>query len=185
MSDLTLTLAAGETRDIDITGRYFRVMEATADLFVALDGGALQKRNQGTGEGGDELFSRISVYSPTAQTVLITVGTRRVDDDRLSLSEPVPIAVADNIASDTYALAVASAVELAIPARANRKRLLVLASPNNTAAVRIGDSGISSSGIGPGWGLGPGETMPPLETTAAVYMTSNTVGQRIQYIEEF
>lgn len=86
MADYQINLRAAEQIDLAISGNYFRVLEASDDVWISVDGGALQKRSAGIGELIESGFSRLSIYSDVNQTVLLSVSYGRIDDNRLTLT---------------------------------------------------------------------------------------------------
>lgn len=69
----------------------------------------------------------------------------------------------------------------AIAARENRKRVILLALPENTAAVDVGASGVAA---GSGFPLAPGASLT-LETTAAIHADAASGSQVLAYVEEY
>lgn len=117
-------------------------------------------------------------------TVIETpIGPFRIQNPDIAFNE-VTLTLASTNEFGTYAQIVPTAIELAVAALPNRRRLLVKASVNNTTAVRVGDAGLTLAGTGPGWGLDPGDELV-LETQDELYMTASVAGQRIYFVEEY
>lgn len=163
MKIFVIGLNAGQTLQMDVVGTYYRVLKASAPLSVATDNGDLQNIAQGIGEHTQDAFTRLYVYSASAQTVEIAVSFGRIDDARLSLSAPVDIASATAITTAADVALAATATSLIKAATAGRKEIIISNLGSNT--VRVGDI---NAGAARGQPLEPAQSLT-LNTSAAVY----------------
>lgn len=108
-----LQLAPGEERSLAIQGVFFRVLEASAEIYIGVDADVLMPMSQGIGYQAEpgQAYNQLRIYSATAQSVTIAAGLGRIDDARLNTVGPVTIAGTVSIAGiveviDTVALSV-------------------------------------------------------------------------------
>lgn len=92
-SDIKLRLTAGEEVTISAVGKYYRVISAVDNLFIAVDDGPLVLRPKGTGQLREKGFSRLRLMSETTQSVIVSVTDGRVDDGRLIVPDGTVVQV--------------------------------------------------------------------------------------------
>lgn len=117
-----------------------------------------------------------------ADNVAVTAGagTTLATQDRSGVHfQQVIDTGAESIAVGVASVTTTSAS--AISTRANRKRVVLLALPANTANIDVGPSGVAS---GSGFPLAPGASVT-LYTTAAIHADAASGTQSLAYCEEY
>lgn len=158
--DFEITFAAAGEREIKARGRLIRVLEAPeSHVFITVQGGAELKRRDGQGVStGADFFERFTVRSEVAQTVRVVVADDPQDDDRnaVSVTASATIEPANTLgAGGDVSIPAASAADL-IAADTTRLGVLIVNPVTNTAAVRVGGSGVGATS---GVLLEPGESV--------------------------
>lgn len=139
LKDYPFVLGAGAEVDLNVQGDYFQVISASGDIGLRFDEAAMITRAQGM--GGSAEYSRVSVYSPIAQTVVVSLGYGIATDSRASLSATVNTTVepaTQNIPLAEVSVGAGSTVLLAA-ANADQKELRVGVKSTEANGVYIGD----------------------------------------------
>ena len=180
MADYKVNLSAGTQTEIGAVGNYYRILEASGDVWIGIDGGPLQKRAAGIGEEVLEGFSRLTLYSDIDQAVLLSVTRGRIDDGRLSVTAPVKQDVGDSLASFPDVSLNPVSATLIVAANPARREVLISNLELNAETIRIGDANAAASR---GIELSPGSTIV-LTTTAAIYgYNPGTTAQPVGVLE--
>lgn len=108
MSDYSLTLAPGEQRLVNATGRYLFVAGATHDFELAINGGPFETFEDGSKYTNPERITRLDIRNPSAAddlTVALKVQDGaydrsmakivRIEQGALAMAEPVDVLVGD------------------------------------------------------------------------------------------
>ena len=178
MADYTLVLSAGQQLEIGAVGRYYRVIEAAADLYIGIDGRTPQMRPQGVGEEVPEGFRRLSVRSATAQTVLLTVSDGRVDDSRLSLSAPVAVARGASVNHSKHTVGTSAVTVAGVD---STRRAIWFTNAGSTT-LYLGKGGVTTA---VGFQLLPGSTLAFDQAAGALWQCiSSSAGGDLRVIEE-
>lgn len=163
---------------VPAVGNFYRVITASADVYVGVNSNEMDLRPLGVGENVPGGFTSLYVHSDTAQQIRLTVVDGEVTDNRLALTEPLPIAAGMSNGTDV-SIGAATSGQVA-PVNANRFAIDVRSPTSNIVGVRIGGAGV---GAGQGIELLPGERYR-WETTAAIHVYNpHTAAQTIQFIE--
>lgn len=167
--DYSLTFAGAGEREWQATGRYVRVLATpSAPAFIRIDGGSELERGAGQGINVPEGFSRISVRTAVAQTVVISISDAPQDDNRTV----VDLAVSATVAGATAATKVAAvtiaagATEQLCPANADRQEVRIGIASDQPGGVWFSDD--PGQGADEGGFLDAGTVDYPA-TTAALY----------------
>lgn len=130
MADYKVVLTAGTQIEIAASGSYYRILDASDDVWIGVDGGPLQKRSAGIGEHVADGFSRLALFSNVDQTVILSVTRGRVDDNRLTLTKGAIVQVDNGVLNQgIYSVGVASS--------AAGGSLEVVAPAANTNGIRV------------------------------------------------
>jgi hypothetical protein len=169
LRDFPLTFAGGDSQQIRLDGNFFHILEADDDLFISIDDTPFVKRLVGSWQEGG--FNKLVIKSSVAQTVRITAGYGRYGDNTDN------VAVTVNTAFDPGAT-IANPVQVTVPAaasaqvlagNANRLHAIIQSSNVNNPAIiaRLGGAAVAANS---GLELTAGTGIPPIRTTAALYV---------------
>jgi hypothetical protein len=182
----TFAGAGEESRDIP-AGNHVRILEATGDVYLAINNGPFRRRTQGwaeTVEPGGAPITKITVKSLIAQSILIGAGRGETDDgETLNVNVTATVTPGNTIgAGGDVALpaGVGGATTLVSAADATALTVLLKADIANTETIRVGGAGVGAAG---GYPLEPGESVS-LSTTAAIwaYNPSAVAAQNIHVL---
>lgn len=167
--DYSLTFAIAGEREIKATGRYLYVLSTpSSDVFISIDGGSELQRGAGQAIFDAGGFSRVTVRSPVAQTVLLSISDDQQFDSRSNVALTVSANVTpgddlDNGGDVSCAAGVATQVLAADPTRL----AAIIKNPDtNTATMRVGKAGVTATS---GFPLEPGASVT-LAYTGAIYV---------------
>ena len=167
LTDIPLVFTGGETQEFQAVGRYIRIREATAVVYLTIDGVGEIQRNKGEQIDTGKDSSRVRVRSVVAQSVSITSADNPQDDNRNSVSLTVSATVTNGNDNQHLTKVTIPATSSAQIAAANANRLSLRVSLLSSAAgyVTLGKSGVSASS---GGSLEEG-MVDYIDTTGAVF----------------
>lgn len=144
MRDYKFTLAAGQERDLNVEGDWFHVLEASGVIGIKFDQGVRIDRSEG--QGGSRLYEKVSVYSPIAQTVTLSLGYGQETDARATVNATIntTIAPTDTVTPFAEVTILAGATTLLAAANANRKELRIGVKSTEANGVYIGNIGVGA-----------------------------------------
>jgi hypothetical protein len=147
MQTYDLTVAAGGVVQIGVSGRYMRLINASAVVTVGFWAkGNLKGKAVGINPGlwikPEESFDSITVESATAQTVSIMVGAGEAGYDQVTVSGSV-LAALSNTITDAAPVSVGTSATLLIAAATTRRGIRFTNA--GTADVYLGSSGITTA----------------------------------------
>lgn len=176
----TLTFTGAGEREIQVTGRFILINEASGAVYLSVAGGSEIKLKQGSNVNLGEELRTIRIRSAIAQTVLLTAS-----DDRQEEIGDINATVSATIeASDTINtpldVAAGSTASLLIAGNANRKEVEIGVKDSAANGVRVGGSGVTS---GRGSYIAPG-TSKFFANTAALYAVRDGASDVDVYIFE-
>lgn len=155
MRDYKFTLVANVPRSLNVAGNYFGVVEALGKIQIQFDDGVFIQRQEGMGGSAD--YQRVTVKSPTNQTVIISLGSGVMHDGRGTVSGFTVNATIESPNSSPstpdVSIPAGTTVQVLAP-NANRKKAIIFAGESNIENLRIG--GHSSVGASNGGILAPG-----------------------------
>jgi hypothetical protein len=166
MISMTLTLAAGVSQRIGVSGDYFHALTAPVnDLQVRFDEGKATPIYEGV--GFRVYYDALELSSATGQTVTVLVGFGSVFDGRATANVNVTATVA---AGNTFynggdVALTSGAAGVLLAADATRTLAVVTNPSTNTVTIRVGPAAVDATH---GIPVEPGETAF-IPTTAAVY----------------
>lgn len=182
MRDYKFTLVANVPRSLNVAGNYFGVIEAAGAIEIQFDDGVFIKRREGM--GGSAEYQRVSMKSPTDQTVTIALGSGTMYDGRATISGATFNVTTENGNSSP------STPDIAIPAgttvqvagaNANRKTINIFAGEANIENLRVGCN--ASVGVNNGGFLAPGGN-GEIETRTGVWVYNpGTATETVSIIE--
>lgn len=187
-----VALAAGTEVPLFTNGNYYRVLSASGDLFVAVGDGMLEARSQGIGQHVDAGFSKLRLYSATAQTVRIATAIGRIDDNRLAVTTEIQIRKGTRIFSGRkmYTSFGITTVVTLLPQDTQRRALTIQNNLNNLLQLFGTDwspdppsyTDLSANG----WPLQVGDAITITEAASSAiyaYSASPSAGM-VNYLEE-
>jgi len=144
MRDYKFTLGAGEERDLNVLGDWFHVLSASGTIGIRFDQGVRIDRNEG--QGGARTYERVSVYSPIAQTVTLSLGFGEETDARATVNATIntTIAPTDTVTPFAEVTILAGATTLLAAANANRKELRIGVKSTEANGVYIGNIAVGA-----------------------------------------
>lgn len=145
MRDYKFTLEANVPRSLNVQGNWFHVLDADGVVKVQFDDGVFIDRSQG--QGGSRSYARVSVQSPTAQTVVLSLGFGQETDARASVNATIntTIAPTDVITPLAEVTIAAGATTLLANANAIRKELRVGVKSTEPAGIYIGNASVGAT----------------------------------------
>lgn len=189
MKLFTIILGAGETQQLDVVGFYYRIITASAAVSIGTNNGDMQALAQGIGEETAEQFSRLYIASDSAQTIVLAVANRRVDDSRLSITAPVSVsdisAPVDISVGATIVNAMTSVgtVALQLLAANSARRSVFIFNNSATATLYVGNDATVSSANG--WPIQPKSGLViEKAATAAVWAISSGAATDVRTLTE-
>lgn len=176
----TLTLAAGVSEPIEITGHYYRVLSATDTVEVGIDQGSTYELEVGIGVPVPGGFKQLRLYNPTAGSITVTVavGIAAIDDDRQTLTGTVAVKGGGAGFTDTE-VTVGVTATLILAANANRTSAIIRA---GAAGVFLGGAGMSAGTAGLET-IGAGQSLT-IAHTGAVYAIRSSGSSPVAVYEE-
>lgn len=138
LRDYTITLGAGAEQVLTINGNFFLVVQATGLIQLTFDDQPFISRGQGA--NGTYDYTRVKVYSPIAQTVILGLGTGRAEiSGSLNATVNTPVEPANlNVPLAVVSVGAGATVLLAA-ADANRVALDVTVKSTAANGVHYGD----------------------------------------------
>lgn len=164
----TVALTANQEMEFEIDGDFYAVVDNTDEFTIAFDGSnRIAYATAGTGGEFTEAYRRVTLNSPTTQTVVIVLGYGRFNDARASINATLnaTFSPGNTFAGVADVALVAATATQILAADATRLTALIKNPSSNTASVRIGTTG--STGAAQGFELEPGESIS-IATTAAI-----------------
>ena len=164
--DITHTFTgAGEVQH-RLQGRYLRILSATDDVYVQLDGGSEVLRKSGQAINDPDGFAFIKLRSTVAQTVQIVVADTPQDDNAQTITATVSatIGAGDTLTSAPDFSVPATTTSQVLAGRADRLTAIIKNLNSNTDPVRVGDASVGASR---GHELMPGESIS-LDSTSSI-----------------
>jgi len=168
MRSYAFSLLANVPQDLKIKGRHLRLVEATGDLYVALDQSPWLKLKQGQGLTIDgQGVTDVRIKSPTAQNVLIVAGDGLFHDNNQSVSVNTTATVdpANTYTPHADVSVPAGGTAALVAANSNRRAVTITNPISNAGTFRIGIP--LSVAANQGDILEPGDSIT-LATTAAL-----------------
>jgi len=163
-----ITLAAGETRALNVEGDYFNVLASNQTNFeLGFDNGPTTEMEQGfsgkVGYNGDP-YRTVTVYNPNASSLTLTLalGYGELWDNKATLNGAVDIAPASSFTA--AAVTVADSATVIIAQNLERKKVTLRNVGGATVYLGSGDDVTKDDGFP----FDPGEVME-FENSAAIY----------------
>lgn len=186
LSDVSLSLVAGQERALEVQGEYLLVVEASGPVTITNERGERVTRQ--AGDGCPMRYEGLKIASTTAQTVTLSVGflggMPPVSGNRLSVgSLTVLPAVANSTSSPSDVNCPAGTATMIRDASATRLRIAVsIPTSAGAGTIRIGDASV---GAARGLELLPGDKASD-DTKAAIYVYNGTAAAfSVGVIEDF
>lgn len=169
MRAYSLTLAVNAQQSIDVSGNFFRIVSASAGvkLSVQMGTGPYTPMDAGNAIKLERTeFTRLTVKSSVAQTVVIVAGYGTMYDDQQSVSvtSSATITPGNTLDNGGDVSLVALATTAVRAADAKQLAVIIKADIANTATIRVGTTAV---GAAKGYPLEPGESVT-IATTAAI-----------------
>lgn len=179
MRTYNLNLPANTERRHALTGRYFRIMDATGTVFMRIDNGPLLELAQGIGGRIDTGFKSLTFMSVAAQDVVVAVSQFPIDDSRLSLSAPIDIVNGATI--NNTAVSVGTA-EVALAAAEPTRKSIAIFNNSTTATLYVGTTGLTTVN---GWPIPPMSSYEFTKSAAAAFFgRASAAATNTRVIEE-
>lgn len=165
--DFSLTFGGAGQREVKAVGRHLRVLDTpSAEVFISIDAGSELQRGAGQAINVPDGFSRFTVRSTVAQTVLVTVSDVPQDDSRSNVALSVSATVAGSTAATKKPVVSVPALGVLLLVAANPKRQSVRLAIAADAAGPVWYSDSATQGANEGGLLEPGMIDYPASLSA-------------------
>lgn len=156
MDDYPAVLSANQERSFDVPGDFFHVVSAEGAIGLRFDEGKRITRYEGM--GGRVYYSRVAVFSPIAQTVVMSFGYGYATDARATANVNVNATTEPaNLTpqAPTVTVPAGGSIKLA-DADSSRKELRLSILSDATGYILLGDADVETD-AGDGGSLEPGQ----------------------------
>ncbi len=179
-----LSLEANKEHELNVAGNMYSVTKASNPFDIIFD----ESQNhveveQGMGANFDTSYSKVTIRSSTAQSIIVYLGYGKLKDSRSSVNANISTTIeGSNLINNPGDVTVGDSASQVIAANANRKSVQLYVPYTSDYGVRIGNSNVDdSSGIL----IEPGMTREYFDTSAwyAIREASATDDVELQVLE--
>lgn len=163
----TIGLTANQEYPLNVSGDFYRVLENTGQFTITFDeSNRFTDQEAGMGAKFVDDYSRLTLLSPTTQTVVVVLGFGEFEDARASVNATIntTISPSDTLDNDSD-ITIGSTATLIKAADASTKEVLIHVPSDAANSIRIGSATVTATS---GIEIEPGATIA-IACEAALY----------------